>query len=398
MACSLQCGPSMLRLNALSTLGAVLLITGCGSAPVQHVSTAEPDPALPGTSDAGANVADSEAFGDAGLVPDAAPQIVNQIAGVVVSTLAGSSIPGSQDGSGASAGFNNPVGLALHADGSLLVTEYGGSRVRKVLPDGATSSFASPSGFVGAFALVLAPSGQLFVQTDFDNTGSKTDSSGTLWTAPVVGGALSTMATGLGRPRGLAMLAADTIVVTDRMRHTVSLLRPSTPIPVLLAGASGVPGAINGAGSMARFSSPLGVVVMSDKSILVADSGNHCIRRIQADGTVSTFAGTGDLGMTDGPSATARFDLPLAIAIDDAGIVYVSDGGSSHRIRRIKNGLVETVAGTGTIGFADGPGGSAQFHGQEGLAVRSDGRVLYVADGNLGDEGGFHRIRKIAMP
>jgi DNA-binding beta-propeller fold protein YncE len=102
--------------------------------------------------------------------------------------------------------------------------------------------------------------------------------------------------------------------------------------------------------------------------------------------------------MIDGPAATARFDYPQGVAIDSAGNVYVSDTGN-NRIRRIDpTGVVETVAGDGTRAFRDGDGDQAEFFGAEGLDVTSDGKTIYVADGNGGGTELFNRVRAITMP
>ena len=87
----------------------------------------------------------------------------------------------------------------------------------------------------------------------------------------------------------------------------------------------------------------------------------------------------------------------MALAIDLAGNIYVSDR-DSHRIRRVgADGSVTTLAGDGGEGFLDGPGATAEFYGQEGIAVSPDGRSLYVADGSLGEVASYHRIRKIMI-
>jgi DNA-binding beta-propeller fold protein YncE len=86
------------------------------------------------------------------------------------------------------------------------------------------------------------------------------------------------------------------------------------------------------------------------------------------------------------------------VAVDAAGNIYVSDVGN-HRIRRItKAGQVETIAGDGVAGFADGSGEAARFYGQEGIAVTPDGSAIYVADGNGGEVGAYHRVRRIDLP
>ena len=105
-------------------------------------------------------------------------------------------------------------------------------------------------------------------------------------------------------------------------------------------------------------------------------------------GTTTTLAGTGTPGFADGPGTTAQFNIPIGVVVDGAGNVYIADY-NNHRIRRIDHaGTVTTLAGTGTPGFADGPGTTAQFNDPIGVALDAAGNV-YVAD----DKN--HRIRRI---
>ncbi|MBD8644219.1 MULTISPECIES: gluconolaconase [unclassified Stenotrophomonas] len=144
-----------------------------------------------------------------------------------------------------------------------------------------------------------------------------------------------------------------------------------------LAG-DGVPGLRDGAPAQARFSDPYALLALDDGGLLVADAGdNNRIRRIAADGSVSTLAGSSE-GLADGSALQARFHTPSGLARDAAGAVYVADTGN-HAIRRIGlDGQVTTLAG-GTRGFADGPAAQARFDGPMGVAVDALGNV-YVAD------------------
>ncbi|MFC5513893.1 gluconolaconase [Massilia jejuensis] len=155
-----------------------------------------------------------------------------------------------------------------------------------------------------------------------------------------------------------------------------------------LAG-SGQDGVLDGAPAQSRFSDPFGVAVDTRGVIYVADGGDsNRIRRIERDGTVSTFAGRRE-GFADGSKAAAAFHTPSALAIDRFGTLYVADTGN-HAIRKIApDGSVTTLAGDGQPGNADGVGRAARFHAPVGVAVDTRGNV-YVAD-TYND-----RIRRIA--
>jgi len=180
-----------------------------------------------------------------------------------------------------------------------------------------------------------------------------------------------------------AALAA-TWVFEKRPRVAQAVLGP-TPTAIGWAGridlvaGDGVPGMHDGIAAQARFADPYGVAVANDGAVFVSDAGeNNRIRRIAADGTVSTFAGSVE-GFVDGIGAAAAFDTPSGVAFDREGNLYVADTGN-HAIRKVTpQGAVSTLAGDGTPGFVDGPGRQARFDGPTGVAVGADGRV-YVAD------------------
>lgn len=146
-----------------------------------------------------------------------------------------------------------------------------------------------------------------------------------------------------------------------------------------LAG-TGDKGATDGPGTTATFNSPQGIAIGLDGSLYVADFYNNKIRKIAVDGTVSTYAGAGNRGLTNGSCATATFYAPVGVAVDAIGNVYVADYGN-HAIRTIFPApcQVTTLAGSGSVGASDDTGTAATFNGPAGLTLDINGDV-YVAD------------------
>jgi sugar lactone lactonase YvrE len=127
------------------------------------------------------------------------------------------------------------------------------------------------------------------------------------------------------------------------------------------------------------FSTPSALALAGDGTLYVADTGHHTIRRVTGDGVVSTLAGDGTPGYADGPAAAARFDGPIGIAVAPDGRVVVADS-YNDRIRVIEiDGTVRTLAGAGAPGAADGTSDSASFDTPSGVTIDAHG-VIYVAD------------------
>lgn len=316
------------------------------------------------------------------------------LAGVGVETLAGDGVPGSYDGARDVAHFNNPVNVALGADGRVYVADFDNGLIRKVTSAGDVSTFTSGPTFRRPFGLSFAPDGKLWVQTDYSSSGG---SDGALWSVDATGSA-TLQVDQLGRPRGLASLSDGRIVLSFFIEHRLAVYDPTTQQISPLAGSdSGVGAFVNATGASARFQNPYGVVVTSSGDILVADSGNHVIRKVTSAGVVTTFAGSGTDAVTDGDLLSAAFSSPQGLAIDGSDNVYVSETGGNV-VRKLAAGQVSTIAGDGSQGWVDATSAlQAQFYGLEGIAVSPDGSVLYIADGNRGDDSAHHRVRVLHL-
>ncbi len=185
-------------------------------------------------------------------------------------------------------------------------------------------------------------------------------------------------------PSDVAFGTSGEVYVADTNNHTIRLVFGGQ---VSVLAGQGKAGHADGAASAARFKSPAGLAVGKSGEIYVADTGNHRIRKI-ANGKVTTVAGNGKAGYTDGFANAARFHTPSGLAVGPSGEIYVADTGN-HRIRTVFSGKVSTLAGLGNAGYVDGSTATARFYGPADVAMGPSGGV-YVADMYN------HRIRRIA--
>ncbi len=193
---------------------------------------------------------------------------------------------------------------------------------------------------------------------------------------------------------GAAGLAADprsgALYVAEGCRNRIRMV-DVRGMATTLAG-SGATGSADGTGASATFNDPHGLAYCARSSRLyVADTGNDEIRAIDADGRVSTIAGSTHEGFTDGRGSAARFDRPTGVACDDADNVYVADS-QNNAVRKIDiEGVVTTVAGTKSAGNVDGVGNAVRFSTPGDLTYDPAEKALYVVDWGSND------IRKIAL-
>jgi sugar lactone lactonase YvrE len=259
-----------------------------------------------------------------------------------VRTLAGRALQtGAQDGSGMEARFNDPAAIAADPTGNLYVADSRNNVIRRISWDGSVATIA-------------------------------------------------TIGPGFDTPSGIALSPLG-LIVSDTGHHVIRRINADGSTTIL-AGLFGEAGSEDGNGPAARFDSPLGVAVGTNGIVYVADCGNHTIRSIAPDGSVTTIAGTaGVWGTNDGNGSSARFNGPVGLARDSDGNLFVSDS-NNHTIRKItQSHEVTTLTGAPLeSGFIDGAGANAKFFQPAELAFDRYHGALYVADSMN------HAIRKIS--
>ena len=253
-------------------------------------------------------------------------------------------------------------------------------RQRRGSPNFAPCCFAIPGLLVLLFLTVLRPVGAQVVLTP-----------GTLATTAAGSGkdvayhsATGALTTAVASPNGIAVDASGDMYVADTRNHVVLRIAPDGT--VALAAGNGQQGysGDGAASTQARLDSPTALAIASDGSLLIADTHNHAIRRVDSGGVISTLAGTGKPGYAgdDAPGTPIQFRSPRGLAVAANGDVYIADSGN-HRIRVLhRNSSITTVAGSGAQG-SSGNGGPALLSALNepgALAFTSDGRLL-IADG-----------------
>lgn len=317
----------------------------------------------------------------------------------VVTTLAGTAGQvGSDDGTGAAARFDFPAGIRRDTSGTLYVADLNNGTVRKISPGGVVTTLAGAarhfgstdgSGTTARFqspgGIAADSAGNLYIADVDNNTIRKVSPAGLVETlAGTAGqsggidgpGALATFSS----PIAIAIDTSGNLYVADSGNSTVRKVTAGGAVSTF-AGAAGQAGSTDGIGAAARFSSPSGIATDSSGNVYVADAGNHNIRKITSVGAVTTFAGSaGQAGSVDAVGPAARFNAPFGIAADPTGVLYVADAGNSTVRVITPAGVVSTLAGAaGEVGSTDGIGATARFAHPLYVAVDPTGQV-YVAD------------------
>lgn len=270
----------------------------------------------------------------------------------MVSIMAGKDTAlGVADGASSEARFNRPHGIAVDSQLNVYVIDCKSFTVRKITPDGNVKTLAGIPGVRGSK----------------DGNCDKATFS---------------------MPEDIAVNSKGYLYIADTYNFVIREISPDGKVKTF-AGKAGVAGHSDGRGLQSRFNMPIGIAIDGMDNIYVADAdydnkkkhGNCTIRKISPQGEVTTMAGMpGLIGSADGKGNKARFNRPVGIAVSEDGIVYVADT-QAGTIRKITaDGTVTTIGGMYLMkDKKDGIGKAARFNDPQAIDVDSNGN-LFIAD------------------
>lgn len=334
-------------------------------------------------------------------------ELVRGIVGGASSVIAGRRDNYSFSGDGGpatSARLNDPEGLAVAADGSLIVADGSNYRVRKVDANGTVTTVAG-NGIMGtsgdggpATAAALTPGdvavdgdGNVFIADHGDTTTPYPGNADDRVRRVDTNGIITTIAH-LPSPDGLAVDGAGNVYVSTGYTQ---VKRIDTVGAVTIVAGSGTLGfsGDGGPATAARLKYPSGLAVETGGGLLIADTNNARVREVTPAGVISTVAG-GGAGLGDGgPATDASLDVPHSVAVDGSGRFFVSEY-DGFRVRAVgTDGIITTFAGTGEPGFSGdgGPATAARLGYPNGVATDGAGRVFIA-------QAESNRVRVVAPP
>jgi type IX secretion system substrate protein/NHL repeat-containing protein len=321
-----------------------------------------------------------------------------------ITTIAGKNGAGfTGDGGPATAAqLDEPFGVAVDANGNVYIADGINKRVRKITTDGMINTIAGNGSIafngdgipatdaaIDVTNVAVSSSGIVYITDGYNNRLRVVTPDGMITTiagngSPSYGGdgGPATDAA-LNAPVGLTVDAAGNIYIADLLNNRI---RKATTDGMITTVAGTGAYSYNGDGepaTAAQLNQPYGVAVDDSGNIYIAEFAAQRIRKVDAGGIISTFAGNGTVGFSgDGTLATtAQLSYPQGVATDNAGNVYVADYGN-ERLRKIdQNGIITTFAGSGNAGYKGdgGPATAASLNDPVSACIDASGNV-FIAD------------------
>lgn len=314
-------------------------------------------------------------------------------------TFAGSNFGvGKNDGPLAEARIHSPADCVVDAAGYIFFLDSGNHTIRKISPDGIVTTIAGKPGTIGfadgpgqnarfyaPFGITLANNGDLLVADSQNHAIRRVKPDGfttTLAGGPTKRGFADGPVTSakMREPRGIATHGPN-IIFADSYNHSVRKLDENGQITTL-AGGPFQQGFLNGNAQQSRFRYPIDVAIDAEGNILVADPGNALIRKISNQGIVTTLAGQpGITGGEDGPALEATLTSPIGLAITPNGDLLIGDAASATIRRLDSDGQITTWLGKfQELAIIDGPPENARLVSASRMAFFPNGDMVFCDD------------------
>jgi hypothetical protein len=332
----------------------------------------------------------------------------------IITRVAGTGASGStgDDGPATEAQLRQPKALAVTADGSFLVADGDGAVVRKVSPAGritrvagngtqgdsgdggpaTAAQLANPTGLaLTADGGILIADWASYVVRKVSASGMITRVAGTGKPGTSGDGGSATAAE-LNLPMGLAVTADGGFLIAEASSCVRKVSSSGTITRVAGTGKPGNSGD-DGPATDALLEFPVGLAITADGGFLIADSLGHVVRKVSASGTITRVAGTGIAGNggDDGAATDAQLNGPFGLSATADGGFLIADAGNNVVRKVSADGTITRVAGTGTAGYSgdDGVATEAQLNEPWGVAATADGGFLVSEPNN-------HTVRKVS--
>ncbi|NIA00843.1 gluconolaconase [Massilia sp. CCM 8734] len=304
---------------------------------------------------------------------------------VSIGAVAGNGSAGFADGGAAQARFSDPFGMVIDRDGNLFVADAGeNNRIRKITPEGVVSTlaggkegFADGSGATAAFhtpsGMAIDGAGNLYVADTGNNAIRKITPQGVVST--LAGGGVAGYLDGkadvaiFNGPVGVAVDKAGVVYVADTYNDRIRAIAPDGMVTTLAGGA---PGYVDGPFASAQFDTPTSVVVDAKGALYVADTSNGAVRKLTPDGQVSTLAKAPE----DAEKPLLR--RPVALALTHDGFLYVGDIWRGRILQVTPDGLLQGLTGIG-VDIEVGDDRALRLSRPSAIALDRAGG-LYVSD------------------
>ncbi|HTR54796.1 MAG TPA: hypothetical protein VMJ10_29105, partial [Kofleriaceae bacterium] len=319
-----------------------------------------------------------------------------------IDTIAGNGTGGytGDGGPATSAELNYPGDIDYDHEGRLVFADYGNSVVRRIDTSGVITTIAGTGAFAYSgdggpatsaalyypYAVAVDASDRVLIADSLNNRIRMVDTAGIITTIAGTGvagfggdGGPAVQAV-LDAPSAVAIDGQGRVLLVDESNSRVRAIATDGTISTIV-GSTNVPGdGLYGYGDAIDF--PSAVVYDSQDRLLYYEDYSVRVRRIGADGTLSTIAGDGSYSATGdgGPATAAGIGYVGGMAYDAQGALYITDNENNVLRRVDTNGTITTIAGTGTAGYSGdgGPATSAMLNYPNGIAIDAQGRILFA--------------------